>query len=431
MFVQLRSNFSHERSYIYRRVGTIHSLQSLMNRQRVTCELFASNRASGRRLNSALLLCGFFVIALVFVSCEKQDGAVIDFSGAAPHISGAVVNPASALLESFPGVSGTYTVTAQVSATVTDPQGIDDIREVRYSLFKPGEQTSFAQGSLVPSQTTAPSGARNFTANITFPATRTETGDYRCVVGATDQGALNSNILDLRFSLLLKSSPPILGLPGIRLMTQHGSDSLYFALTIDVRDSNGYGTIRTVTVRPLGARDSSSRQMFDDGQSQHADNTIGDGVFSIQTWVSPAQQLSDIVFEFSAIDADGLKAEPVRRAYANRPPKFVSMNIPSTITRPTSGTKLVTFFAAVSDPDGLADVDSVYFRNLSSSNPVILLMYDDGDLTAHGDSVARDGTYARTLSIDPTTTAGNKLFQFSAVDKGRARVDSTRTITID
>jgi hypothetical protein len=402
-----------------------------MNRQRVMSAQSNLYRTSGYRHFGATLLCGFSFLALTFPSCEKQDAGVVDFSGAAPYILEAAITPASALLESFPLSNGSYLITAQVVATVSDPQGIADIGHVQYTLFKPGSQSALAQGTLTPSQLPGGGTARTFTATFSFSATRADVGDYRCEILATDAGSLASNTRSLRLSLLLNSTPPVLGTPGIRLLAQRGSDSLFFGLTIDVRDSSGYGTIRDVTVRALATRDSSSRQLFDDGQRMHGDGTAGDGNYSLQLWVSPARLLQDIVFEFNANDADGLKASPVRRAYANRPPTFVDLNVPTEITRPTSGTKLVNFYAVVSDPDGLTDIDSVYFRNLSSSNSVIILMYDDGDLLGHGDALARDETYSRTLSIDATASTGIKEFRFSVVDEGGARVDVSKFISIN
>jgi hypothetical protein len=387
------------------------------------------NRTSGKRRFGVILMCGFFILGIS--SCEKQEGSIVDFSGAAPYVSSAVITPASALLESFPLSNGSYAVTAQVAVTVSDPQGSSDIGTVTYALYRPGSQTAFAEGVLIASQGTIDATKRAFAATLAFTATRAEAGDYRCEVRATDSRQIESNTISLRLSLLLKSTPPVLGTPGLRLLAQRGTDSLLFALTIDVSDSNGYGTIRDVTVRALATRDSSVKLMFDDGQRIHGDATVGDGTYSLQFWVSPLQQAQDIVFEFNAGDADGLKAITVRRPFANRSPKFVSLNVPSTITRPTSGTKNVTFGVAVSDPDGMADVDSVYFRNLSSSSPANFSMYDDGDVTAHGDSLAGDGTYSLIVVISSTNTTGDKQFQFSVVDKGRARADSTRIITIN
>jgi hypothetical protein len=57
-------------------------------------------------------------------------------------------------------------------------------------------------------------------------------------------------------------------------------------------------------------------------------------------------------------------------------------------------------------------------------------MYDDGDLAAHGDSLAGDGTFSRLLSIDAATSTGQKQFRFSVTDRSAARADTLKIITI-
>jgi hypothetical protein len=389
------------------------------------------NRTSERRSPCVFLVCGFFVLALTFSSCDKQEGGIVDFSGSAPYISNATISPASAVLESFPFTNGSYAISATITATVSDPQGSADISSVTYALFKPGAQTAFANGALTSSQSGVSEPTRVFQGTVTFNAARTEGGDYRCEVRATDSGQLESNALGLRLSLLLKSTPPALGIPGLRLLAQHGADSLLFGLTIGVSDSNGYGTVRDVTVRARASRDSSVKSMFDDGQRIHGDVTAGDGTYSLQMWVRPVSQAPDLVFEFNASDIDGLKANTVQRPYANRAPTITGFTVPASITRPTSGTQNVTLAVTVSDPDGMADVDSVYFRNLSSATPTIFSMFDDGNVASHGDALANDGTYSLIIAIASSNTSGDKQFQFSVVDKGGARVDVIRVITIN
>ncbi|MCC6398077.1 MAG: hypothetical protein IT282_13775, partial [Bacteroidetes bacterium] len=73
----------------------------------------------------------------------------------------------------------------------------------------------------------------------------------------------------------------------------------------------------------------------------------------------------------------------------------------------------------------------VYFMNLSATTPAPFSMFDDGDLSAHGDSVASDGTYSILLSITSSNTPGVKDFRFSVVDRAGARADTTRQITIN
>jgi hypothetical protein len=374
---------------------------------------------------------GFFLL-VCFSACEQQDSGVVDSSGSAPFLSELHLSPESVSLNSLPQNNGLISVSTHVQTQVFDTQGIPDIREVRVRIIKPESDEPIVEGSLENTQTSTPgqSSTGTFEGTLSFSVSLADAGEYRVVVYAVDASDLRSNSLDTRFVLTRENVPPVLGTPGIRLVSTAGVDSTLFQLTITVADSNGYGTIREVTVRATGVRDSSSHNMFDDGLGSHGDGAAGDGTYSLRLWATPTGLLEGVVFTFIATDMDGANSVPVSRAATNRTPQFVSLDVPSTIIRPSSGSTIVNFFATVSDPDGLSDVDSVYFRNLSSSNPTNFLMYDDGDRTGHGDVVAGDGTYSRTLSIDATTSLGAKDFRFFVVDKAGARAEQARTITI-
>jgi hypothetical protein len=227
------------------------------------------------------------------------------------------------------------------------------------------------------------------------------------------------------------STPPLLSLPGVREVGRQGADSIQYALTIAAADSDGLNNIQAVTVRALLTGDSSALQMYDDGLRSHGDGVSGDGVFSLYTWIIPTGDPQNVTFEFRATDRDGLQSNIVRRPVANSAPRFVSLAVPSTIQRPATGSSPVTFAATVEDANGLADIDSVYFRNMSSTNKTLLRMYDDGNLALHGDSVASDGTYALLLSISASNTPGTQEFRFTVVDKAGARSETTRNITIN
>ncbi len=69
------------------------------------------------------------------------------------------------------------------------------------------------------------------------------------------------------------------------------------------------------------------------------------------------------------------------------------------------------------DPDGLSDIDSVYFmvtRPDGSSNGLHFHMHDDGEA---GDIMAGDGTYTLgILAPDPENQSGDYVFTFYAWD---------------
>jgi len=301
---------------------------------------------------------------------------------------------------------------------------------VRWNLYAPAGTTVLASGALLGGVVTQGGLVREYSTVISFDATRALTGAYRVELFATDAAGFRSTITSTAVNVRLGGSAPVLSLAGARQISTSG-DSTLFALTVFAADSNGLSDVAHVSVRSLSARDSSAQTLYDDGMKAHGDAIAGDGVFSGYRWVRPLTLISVIVFEYRANDGLGMQSNVLLRSANNEAPRFIGMNVPSTITRPGSGSSLISFFATVNDPNGRADIDSVYFTNLSSSAPSAILMYDDGDLSVHGDSIAADGTYSRRLSIDATTSTGAKTFRFSATDRAGARTDSTRIITIN
>ncbi len=349
----------------------------------------------------ASLLCVVF-----FVGCENSTLVPQGPSGSSPVIQSLLVTPVDINIDAHTPSGGVYLLSLAVQASVTDPQGEGDIREASYRLSAPGASQPLAAGALTG--TVVRPGTIAFSASISFSLTRAQTGVYLLEVYAVDRSGFSSTVFLQQILVRKSSTPPVLSLPGVREVARQGTDSTQFAVTVSAADSDGLNNIQAVTVRALYARDSSTVQMYDDGLKSHGDNVAGDGVFSIFSWIVPTGNLEDVTFEYRATDRDGGQSNIVRRVVANSAPRFLSLAVPSTIQRPATGSSLVTFAATVEDPNGLADVDSVYFRNLSSANPIPVLMYDDGNLVLHGDSVASDGTYARILTIDASTHSGDE-----------------------
>lgn len=78
-------------------------------------------------------------------------------------------------------------------------------------------------------------------------------------------------------------------------------------------------------------------------------------------------------------------------------------------------------FVDAFDPDGLDDIDSVYFvstRPDGSSNGIRQYMFDDGQ--TYDDSVALDGRYTIGIqSPGPSNQSGDYIFRFYAFDSQR------------
>jgi hypothetical protein len=372
----------------------------------------------------------FLLIIAALAGCEENPSSVADLTGSSPVLEAMSVAPSAFNLNALQPVGTTYRLSTTLSAFVSDPQGITDVREVRWNLYAPSGTAAIASGTLPGGVLSAGGRVREYAAVITFDATRASAGSYRVELFATDAAGFLSAATSTTLNVRIGDSAPILALAGARQISTSG-DSALFSLTVFATDSNGLADVAHVSVRALSSRDSSAQTLYDDGTRTHGDAVAGDGIFSGYRWVRPTTVIPAIVFEYRASDGTGMQSNLLLRPANNEAPRFVSMNVPATITRPGSGSIPISFFVGVNDPNGRSDVDSVYFINQSSTSPSVILMYDDGDLTTHGDSVAADGTWSRRLSIDATTSAGAKTFRFSATDRAGARTDSTRIITIN
>jgi len=370
------------------------------------------------------------LLLLLFVSCENNPLDAIDTQGSAPYLHSAAVSPAGFDLDAM--TQGTsYPLYAALTATVRDPQGASDVAAVTYVLFDPSGDSQVASGKcaiiMPPTQSEPVIGTGTFSFSVDAGAT----GNYRLEISAVDQAGHMSATFVQEIPVFRGKSAPFLSLPGARLLAESGADSIRYALSISATDGNGLGDISKVTVRAVGAKDDTPRTMYDDGGKLHADAVAGDGTYSLPLWVAPLGDIHDVVFEFSAEDRAGHPSNIARRPVANAVPRFITLDVPSTIQRPASGASTVTFRVTVTDDDGLPDIDSVYFRNMSTANPVPFPLYDDGNLQTHGDSTALDGSYASILEISSSNSPGVKAFRFSVTDRFGARADTTRNITIN
>ncbi len=114
----------------------------------------------------------------------------------------------------------------------------------------------------------------------------------------------------------------------------------------------------------------------------------------------------------------------------NEPGKILWVEVPDSIQVPPEGTfNKALVKAAVEDPDGLSDVDSVYFYSRKpdgtlANNGHPLPMVDNGQpfnisnpWVDAGDEKAQDGIYSLTIIIDNQAQVGRYYFTFYMRDK--------------
>lgn len=158
------------------------------------------------------------------------------------------------------------------------------------------------------------------------------------------------------------------------------------------------------------------------GEDFVADGTLARGAgarFAGETVLSvPAGDLGVYTVLVYAIDRAGSLSNEVRGMLriegAGLPPVIESVAAPDTVRRPVAGEppERIPIVALVSDPDGLANINSVQFWN--TANPSARIdMFDTGEA---GDETAGDGRYTRVVEIAASNQAGVNDFAFQATD---------------
>lgn len=123
-----------------------------------------------------------------------------------------------------------------------------------------------------------------------------------------------------------------------------------------------------------------------------------------------------------AIDAAGHLSNQVRGLIEYTaeaaPPVLEAVEAPDVVVRPSAGqpARVLEIVAVVSDPDGLSNVSSVVFWNVTNPAQTIEL-FDDGQFTGSGDQEAGDGRYTRRIQITSDNQPGTNTFHFQATDR--------------
>ncbi|MEG8946060.1 hypothetical protein [Rosettibacter firmus] len=106
----------------------------------------------------------------------------------------------------------------------------------------------------------------------------------------------------------------------------------------------------------------------------------------------------------------------------NLPPVINEIIVPSTATYG----QRITLMIKVQDSNGLNDISSVYYelykpdgtKMVNSQGISQFPLFDDGNTSINGDTVAKDGTYSVFLTFPSGQPAGQWRFEFYAKDKG-------------
>ncbi len=369
---------------------------------------------------------------LLFISCDKDEGPLE--TGTDPEIVSTRIAANWNLLSQAP---------AAVEVTVKDPQGNDNIRGVRLEVRDDGGNTVF-KDSLYDDGGVVYPDARDVFARDGVFRNRFNVSDisslpgvYRFRLQAEDRDAHASAVLEREVRFGANTAPEIVKIASPDSLPS-GSDGRYIYAA--VYDENGtdeveqvrfdlYRNTEKVTALPVEMSNSGDTE-------QSGDLFAGDSVFSYKMDSSfAAGRKGRYELRFSATDGFGdTGPETSGEIYLdNKPGRILEIFLADSLEKPDNPAAVLfsEVRVRVSDPQGLADVDSVYFLSLKpdgeyANSGAPFPMVDNGlpfnqqnFWVEAGDATAGDGIYTLTIGLsgNPATLLGTYVYTFYMRDK--------------
>lgn len=170
---------------------------------------------------------------------------------------------------------------------------------------------------------------------------------------------------------------------------------------------------------------SSGKELKDDGTAP--DENSNDLIYTTSFVLTEEIPTDNYIIEFFVTSLGEQKKAAVKNfrydnGTSNIPPVLSDVIAPDSMIVDT--TKKFTVSVLANDENGLSDINSVYFYlsqpDTITTKPQVFL-FDDGNLLAHGDSIANDGRFSVILKIGKINRKGIYLFEFQAEDKGNKK----------
>lgn len=312
-----------------------------------------------------------------------------------------------------------YRDSQTVSVLVSDPNGPQDIDSVWGQYYFDEASPAYTHilfnddginGDLTP-------GDNRYTAAFLPDSGAFIQGNYRVDIRAADSSGLQSALYDTLFVAADSVALEYPRLFDLQIPLPHNyTDSQL--VSVYVGDPQGYANIDSAWINwffvdnPVPSEHS---LLYDDGT--HGDEVSGDSRFS--ALIIPDSGVFAIGQHFVSLfaaDIDGHQSNQLDSTFTTVGNPTLSNAIgPDSLQRGSLDPAFI--FIDAYDPDGLGDIDSVYFivtRPNGSSNGIHFPMYDDG---TSGDSVAGDGTYSTGIQApDSSSQLGDYIFRFYSFD---------------
>ena len=317
-----------------------------------------------------------------------------------------------------------------VEITVIDPQGFADLETVMMQVFNASSEQVFSgqlydDGGLSGSMDliAADGVFRNVFVGSDISQ---ESGDFLFTFNISDKTGNAAMEFSKTAAFSFNQSPQIISATTLSVL-ESGMQSL--VLNVIARDDdspaenvNVYLDLRlnntSIFNEPI--------QLANDGNiAENGDAFANDTIYSLiidSTFAAGKSGNHTLVF-FARDEFDD-ESNPVENDIfiENEKGYIITTEVPDTVFRPAD----IPIKALVGDPQGLDDIQRVYFELKASDGTYIETgpgsrfqqnMFDSGNLIAHGDTTAGDAEYSVILSVTESNVADVYTLEFYMVDK--------------
>ncbi len=320
-----------------------------------------------------------------------------------------------------------------VEVQVYDPQGLDELESVTFELQNISgiavfRDSLYDDGSYYHQQSgdvLAKDGI--FSNRFTPSQLTTGAGLYKFVFSAKDKNGNTS--IPLSREVIFDFSG------NIRVTNTVLPDTLKSGITaeylyVTAVDSTGAPSAGSVYFNIKDAENTfiiSTLNMYNDGNfAAHGDVTAADSIFSFKMDSSFSASKKGVYnLEFIANDEFNEKSASVSRLIflENMNGIIYETELPDSVKLPTgpSGKEKIQIHALAGDPQGLSDIDSVYFRmekpdGTFSGGGAKFELKDDGS-SFYGDDQAGDGLFSLIIQLEISNQKGLYKLHFNSRDK--------------
>lgn len=378
-----------------------------------------------------------FTVILIAFACEEKSKKIVDV-GTVPEVVSITTVPNWNLNSAAP-----YKIEAQVS----DPQGPADIASVRIFVLNVAGGDTVAVDSLFDDGSFYHPGsgdvlARDGVFTNRFLPVEINPGlsevSLEVIVQATDNDG-NKTPEKSQIIYLSENARPLIKSVSAPDSVKSGDSRL--KIEVIFADDDGIADVTACRIDIFeedGVNILFTENLFNDGNAAlNGDLFKNDSIFTGMYDSSfAAGKQGNYRMQFYVTDSFNESNEIVPNRFVlfeNQPGKILETFVPDTLTRPAhpDSFKILQLNARVTDPQGLADVDSVYFLSQKpdgsfSGNGFRYELKDNGD-GLFGDEQAGDGIFSVIIKIAGANDPGVYTFHFYMRDK----VGQQTTVMLD